>query len=264
MPGRFANLEFEDHGSHAPQGRTGASTAGLEIRTARDLLHAARGEEEWGRFEPALRLYTRALQDDRALVPAWVGQVQMLVQLGEFHEGRIWSDKALQLFRNNGDLLSAKAQALARLSDVDGALAASDAALQSPESSPWRWIARAEVLLVRRQRFVEECLQKAVAEPLAQWFDRVLIARMLLYHDRATSAVAYVQEALRLQPGHGYLWYLLGECQCRLAMGTAAQGSYGRCLELKPDFRPARLALDELACGGWSRFLKGLFRRCRK
>ena len=39
----------------------------------------------------ALQLYTRALGQNRAVIPAWVGQVQMLVELGEYHEARLWA-----------------------------------------------------------------------------------------------------------------------------------------------------------------------------
>src|SRR5262249_50249458 len=144
----------------------------------RELLAKAHEEHHWGQFEPALRLYTRSLEANRGLIPAWVGQVQMLVQLEELHEARLWSDKALELFRNNGELLAAKAQACARLKDTKAAIACSDGALAVPGSSPWRWIARGEVLLATGQRQSEDCFRKALLEPAADWFDRVFIARI--------------------------------------------------------------------------------------
>ena len=135
------------------------------------LLTSANQEYQWGRFEPALRLYTRALQEQRTMIPAWVGQVQMLVQLDECHEAHVWCDKGLELFRNNGELLAAKAQACTRLNDLKSAFACSDASLAAPGSSPWRWIARGEVLLARRHKLVAECFQKAVVEAATDWFD---------------------------------------------------------------------------------------------
>ena len=139
MSGRFANLEFNDREHERDRA---AEQRRTEQQDEQALLAAAHAEYRWGRFEPALRLYTRCLEANRAVVAAWVGQVQMLVQLEEHHEGRVWSDKALELFRNNGELLAAKGQACARLHDHLAAMACSDGSLQTPGSSAWRWIVR--------------------------------------------------------------------------------------------------------------------------
>lgn len=240
MPGRFTNLEFEDS-------RQSNEQAAAELRTtpelAPDHLAAADEEQHWGRFEAALRFYTRALQEDRARIPAWVGQVQMLVQLGECHEARVWSDKALELFRNNGELLASKAQACARLNDNVAALQCSDASLQAPGSSPWRWAARGEVLLARHQKFVDECFLKAVAEPVAGWFDRVVIARICTHYGRFTQALQYLRQAVELDPTRGAAWFELGQCQRALGLAGAA-ASFQHCLELRPDFAEAQAALE--------------------
>jgi tetratricopeptide (TPR) repeat protein len=256
MPGRFSNLEFEQQPTE--------SALGAALRqdvTGADHLHAAEAQAQWGRWEPALRLYTRALQADRTLVPAWVGQVQMLVQLGEYHEARVWSDKALDLFRSNGELLAAKAQALARLGSLAPALECSDAALEARGSSPWRWIARGEVLLARRQKYVDECFRKAVLEPAATWFDHVLIAGIYLHYQRVTNALLHLKEALLLEPTHGYIWFERGNCERALSLAPAV--SYQRCLEFAPDFGPALQALDELSRPSVGAWLKGLLRRWR-
>jgi len=263
MPGRFANLEF-DHQSPATRAETHGlqSTRAAKQATVSDCLARAREEHCWGQFESALRLYTRALQEDRALIPAWVGQVQMLVELDECHEARVWSDKALELFRSHGDLLAAKAQACVRLNDMKSGLACSDASLQAPGSSPWRWQARGEVLLARKQSHADECFQKAIAEPVADWFDRVICARISLYYRRFTNALHYLNDAARLEPTHGYVWLQMGNCQCALGMMTAAEASYQRCLELRPGFVDAERALDGLDTGSWFiRRLPGFIRR---
>ena len=250
MPGRFANLEFDDRQRHAEQ-RELESRSQQYTRedAAASLLAQANDGYHWGRFESALRLYTRALREDRTLIPAWVGQVQMLVQLDECHEARVWSDKGLELFRNNGELLAAKAQACARLNDAKSASACSDASLAAPGASPWRWIARAETLLAQRQKFAAECFQKAVAEPAADWFDHVVIARIHLYYTRATSALHYLRQALELEPTHGYVWYEMGNCQRALGLAPAAAESYQRCLELRADYAEAERALESLSDG---------------
>jgi hypothetical protein len=57
MPGRFANLEFDDSEKRV----TKESTVVEKKYDADTYLAQANGEYRWGRFEQALRLYTRAL-----------------------------------------------------------------------------------------------------------------------------------------------------------------------------------------------------------
>ena len=165
MDGRFTNLEFEDHEDDSSKVSKHGKT---KENITSNFVSQAETEYRWGRFESALRLYTRALRDDRTVVPAWVGQVQMLVQLGEHHEARVWSDKALEIFHDNGELLSAKAQACVRMADTKSALACSDKALQTPGHSPWRWIVRGEILLAKKEKRSESCFEKAIAEKGSQ------------------------------------------------------------------------------------------------
>jgi tetratricopeptide (TPR) repeat protein len=171
----------------------------------------------------------------------------MLVQLDECHEARVWSDKALEIFRNNGELLAAKSQACMRLKDKQAALACSDASLQVPGSSPWRWIARGEVLLATGQKHAEDCFQKALLEPAADWFDRVVIGRIYLYYRRASNALYHIQAALDADAANGYVWFEKGHCEGALRLVAAAAESYERCLELRPDYREAAVARDSLA-----------------
>lgn len=248
MPGRFANLEFDDEQRHAEQCEfESRSQQPLHEDVAESLLARASDEYHWGRFEPALRFFTRALQEDRTMIPAWVGQVQMLVQLDECHEARVWSDKGLELFRNNGELLAAKAQACARLKDFRSASACSDASLAAPGSSPWRWIARGDVLLAQRAKFAAECFQKAVAEPLVGWFECVVIAQVHMYYGRVTNALHYLKQALELEATHGYIWFEMGNCQQALGLLPAAAQSFERCLELRADYEEAERALGSLS-----------------
>jgi predicted Zn-dependent protease len=169
----------------------------------------------------------------------------MLVAAGEYHEARIWSDKALELFRGNPELLSAKAQACIRIHDMRGAYAASDGALQTPGSSPWRWQVRGELLLADGKRQHDQCFAKALAEPAADWFDRVIIARILVFHRKFAAAAEYLKQAVALEPGHAYSWLELGRCQAALGLAGAARQSVGEALALRPDLLEARRALDE-------------------
>ncbi len=263
MPGRFSNLEFEEERRESQESRAELQS---QAKDSSDFLAQARAEYRWGKFDAALRLYTRALKEDRTAITAWVGQVQMLVQLDECHEARVWSDKALELFRNQGELLAAKAQACTRLHDYKTGLACSDASLQAAGTSPWRWIVRGETLLAKGDKHFEECFQRAMADPAFEWFDHVIIARVYAFHQRMTNAFGYLKQAIELEPGHGYTWFALGECQQALALVSAAQTSYQRCLDLRPDYMEAQSAMDALSdnppiltrlSGMWRRWRKG-------
>ncbi|MFA6135154.1 MAG: hypothetical protein WC869_14165 [Phycisphaerae bacterium] len=241
MPGRFSHLEFDDNRRRQERQRP----PGVEQPSAAQYLQLADDEQHWGRFEPALQFYTKCLEENRRTVPAWVGQVQMLVQLSEYHEARLWADKALEIFRNNGELLAAKAQACLRQGDRKAAYACSDASLQVEGSSPWRWQARGEVLLESGEKLHESCFKKALAEAGADWFDRIIIAQMYLFYRKASAAFEYARKATELRPDAGYTWFVMGNTQRALGLAAAADQSYSRCLELRPDFLEARAAMTD-------------------
>lgn len=263
MNSRFSRLEIDvERQQQAP----GASvTAGTPIRTADHDLAAAHDAYRSGQFEQGLQLYTRALTQNRALVPAWVGQVQMLVELGEFREARLWSDKSLDLFKNNGDLLAAKAQACHREGDRSSASACSDASLQSPGSSALRWRVRGEIMLRQAPRGAKHCFDRSLAEEGAGWFERLCVARIHLFCGKAAAGLEYAQSAVDLQPRLAYCWYVLGSCQ--EAMGLVDQGarSYAFALQQNPRDAAAREAMHRttLAAGKspLARWLRGMFRR---
>src|SRR5213078_3430249 len=101
---------------------------------------------------------------------AWTCQVRMLIELGEFREARLWADKALERFPHEPDLLAAKAVALARSGDLQGALSFSDAAIEERGDTPYVWLARADVLLARHEPRADYCLEKALRLAPGDWF----------------------------------------------------------------------------------------------
>jgi len=265
MAGRFTRLEFDEDGQ---RGQTHEQRRALEGTPRRDAQHYAAlalESHQLGHFEQALQMFTRAVREERSMVPAWVGQVQMLVQLGEYAEARLWSDKALELFRDNGELLAAKAQACCRQGDTIAGMAFSDASLRSQGTSPWRWEVRGEALLVRGESLFRTCFQKALAEPAADWFDRVIISNILLFNDRAAAALEYAQQAIALRASHPYNWLLQGRCQAAMGWNDAALTSFGRCLELTPRLDQAVRAIEALesqsAFGRLARRVGSWFRR---
>ncbi len=258
MPGRFARLEL-DHAQRRPQGRP--AERGAAETTPAELLARAEQAELDSDFERALRLFTRCLELDRAVVEAWVGQVRMLVELGELREASLWADKALELLRNQGELLAAKAQVQLRLGDRPEALATCDRALKAQGSSAWRWLVRAEVLFAQGQRAAHTCLRRGLEQEQAGLADRVRAVRLLLHAGQAGLALEQIRRILKEHPTAGPFWYLLGRCQQELGWASDAQASYQRCLELHSQHNPARNALAELRNAPWTARVLGRVRR---
>jgi tetratricopeptide (TPR) repeat protein len=242
MAGRFSNLELTNTTSEA-EAIVAPALRGEPIRSAQDYLRQADEAHRSGRFEPALKLFTRALGQDRALARAWVGQVQMLVEMNELAEGRMWADKALELFKNHGDLLAARAQACLRMGDTDAAAAASDAACAAAGTTPFRWRVRGEVMLAGNRGRAQALFRQSLTEPTADWFDRVAIARVCLYHGMPAAGMEFAQEGTKAGARHAYGWFVLGRCQEALGWAEQACVSYGRCMELDAAMPGAREAL---------------------
>src|SRR5262249_46832415 len=91
MNGRFSRLEVESKPAVAAEQLAEPALLGNTIRTSQTDMQAADEALRNGRFEHALQMYTKALGKNQSLVAAWVGQVQMLVELGEYAEARLWS-----------------------------------------------------------------------------------------------------------------------------------------------------------------------------
>ena len=132
---RFDKLEFDD----AEDTATGHSTPELANveKDERYWLEMAETQRRIGNHENALRFYSRSLEFDKSLIIAWVGQVQMLILLGEYPQACTWSKKALELFPNNPDLLAAQSQAECRVGDFKKSNALIDGALQQRGESAY-------------------------------------------------------------------------------------------------------------------------------
>jgi len=240
--GRFSNLEYDGHDPL----REARPAFVQETRDEGYYLEAADGEYRAARFDRALRYYSRALEYNANVHAAWVGQVQMLIELGEFVEAKLWADKALEVHRDHPEILSAKAVAWARLGDTRRAVALSDAALSQRGATPTVWLARGEALLADGQANDEHCLEKAAAEALQNWFMQLRIARVLQAYRRFARAMSWVTKALKQEPGAPFVHHTLGDCQDALGFGTSAARSYRRALALDGAFSLSRAALDRL------------------
>lgn len=259
--GRFEHLEFDDLG--APSGGSQQERSGVMSAPAMER-HAYQERAiqcfQRGDFEQALRFFTRVLELDRAMVPAWVGQVQMLIELNELREAELWVNKALELFRDQGELLSAKGVVKARRGDSAAGMACSDAALTVQGSSAYRWLARGEILLVRGETQVNATFDRAMQEQGADWFTRAWAARIYHRYGRHLAGMLIARQATELAPQHPYAWYIRGLCERDLGQGNY-QVSLERALQLDGTFLAAREALRQGSRPGW---LKRLYRRLRR
>ena len=243
--GRFSNLEFEgkDPLREEPQ-------APGELRDEHYYLRLADQDYRVARFDRALRYYSRALESNANVLPAWVGQVQMLIELGEYKEAKLWSDKALELHRDNPDLLSVKSTAWARQGDPQKAIEFSDAALAQRGPTPLVWLARGEALMAGGQSNDAHCLEKAASESKQDWFMQLRIGRVFYAYRQFAQAMTWVSKAVQQEPAAPFALHVMGDCQLALGFASSAEHSYRQATSIDRDFALSRSALDGLAGRG--------------
>ena len=211
-----------------------------------------------GDFELALRNYSRVLEHNSTAFDAWVGQVLMLIELGEFHEAIVWADKALELFPEHPELLAVKAAACCRDSKMEKAIAYSDNSISKEHITSRVWLARAEVLLNRKSSIAENCMSKAISiagrmAPVV----KLEAARLLRKKGNYSAAIGHLNEVVKVFPKSALAWYELGCCQSKLGL-SQAKATLEQSLNLRPDWNVAKAALAR--CGRGSFFGK-LFKR---
>lgn len=239
---RFANIEFDD-GRKEPQK---PELKGTPIRDAAHFEAAADDFYLAGDFEQALRHYSRCLEHNAAWFNGWFGQVRMLIELGEYPEALMWSDKALQLFPENPDLLGAKAVASARNGQISKAMAFSDNALSRPNGTAYVWLARAEILAEQRKVAVEECTRNATGMAGAKaGIIRLEAGRILMRARRFATALEHLQAAIAVYPKSALAWYELARCQHALGQPQAAT-SAEQSLQLRPGWNEPSFLLKHI------------------
>lgn len=219
-------------------------------------------ERRCGHYENALRLYSRALEDDKSQVNCWLGQIQMLVFLQESVEAEIWSRKALELFPGNGDLIAGRAQATRRVGDTSQALILSDGSLKATGQSAYRWMVRGELMAATRQDTDRHCFDKAVQAD-RDWLVPLEIACIYMELNIPSRALDRIRRAVELAPDRYHVWFVQGQVERELGLEPAAIQSWTRCLELSPGHLAAERSLSALEQAGWSvsRIWRRLFGR---
>ena len=254
---RFVNLEFGDEYEDLSQPAQPAA-----VRDEAYYFGRAGAAFENGDFESALRLYSKVLEFNPENAAAWTGQVRMLIELGEYREAKLWADKALEKFPHEPELLAAKAVALGRSGDLQGAIAFSDASIEERGDTPYIWLARGDVLLAREESRADYCFNKALLLAPRDWFVAWLAARIRYYYEQFALALKLIQQAVEWNAGHFLLWLELGRCQQALGLIGADRHSYAQAKQLNPHCTQIGTAVGQLSTAGvWSR-IRGLWRRC--
>ena len=252
---RFVNLEFG--GESEDQSRNQSSLVKDEGYYATEALSAFQNAD----FERALRLYSKVLEFNPNSGAAWTGQVRMLIELGEFREARLWADKALERFPHEPELLAAKAVALGRSGDLQGALAFSDASIEERGDTPYVWLSRADVLLAREEKRADFCFEKALLLAPGDWFIHWLAARIRFYYQQFALALKLLQKAVEWNAGHFLVWLELGHCQQVLGLVSSARTSFAQAYQLNPESSEANRALHHAEHSGLGARLRGFWRR---
>jgi tetratricopeptide (TPR) repeat protein len=252
---RFSNLELGGESEDQRWER--------QAQVKDEAYYAAEAQSafENGQFESALRLYSKVLEFNPQNAKAWTGQVRMLIELGEFREARLWGDKALERFPHEPELLAAKAVALGRSGDLQGAIAFSDASIEERGDTPYIWLARGDVLLAREESRADYCFDKALLLAPRDWFVTWLAARIRYYYKQFALALKLLQQALEMNTGHFLLWLELGNCQQALGMVGPARVSFSQAKQLNPQSQQARLGLARVSKTGLGARLLGCWRR---
>lgn len=252
---RFNNLEFEGRFEDESLGRPHG------LRDGAHYLAEAQSAFEAGRFEQALRSFSRVLEFDPKCAAAWVGQVRMLIELGETREAKVWADKALETFPEEPELLAAKAVALARSGDLRAAMSYSDAAIEACGNTPYIWLARADVLLARREKRADYCFEKAFSLSPQDWLLHWLSSRILLFYKQVSRAMKMAQQALELDAGRAVLWLQIGRCQMALGLSVPAGNSFEQARQLDPGCEPTESEVTQLREGDWLSRIGGRLRQ---
>ncbi|MGL4942114.1 MAG: tetratricopeptide repeat protein [Thermoguttaceae bacterium] len=268
---RFNRLELPDEANSPPVLGDAKSASASTSPTAdekryknrpQDWMNDADVHRRRGHYETALRSYGRALECHRSFAPAWVGQAQMLVLLGEPRQAEMWVMSGLKVFPDNADLIAARAQAIVRLGKPTEAIQYSDAAIQGEGNSAYRWQVRGEIMIAKRSTNADHCFDSA--EQLdPDWLVKTENANICRFHNvplkglrRASAAVAAAIDA-------PWAWVVQGICQHESGFTAEAIKSFQQAINLAPDFGEARdwLATAQNNGGFFSRVWRRLFRR---
>ncbi len=265
--GRFSSLEIDEYKSP----REGMASGGAEspgegrkhfveqIRDADYYMMQTGSFALDGEHEKALRAYAAALGENPLLLEAWVGQVRMLLELGEYPEAVLWADKAIERFPDHPQLLAAKSIALYRMGRHRQARGMNDMALQKKGEFEIVWLSRGEIMLGEDRTASTECFEHARRLSTHQATTMMHIGDLFLRYGHHSQALSALREASRELPHASWVWYQLGRAQTGVGDYEQARISFGEAHKLNPGRETYEKAVTESPRGvqGWLRKLFG-------
>jgi tetratricopeptide (TPR) repeat protein len=257
---RFDKLEFDEGDSLDPE-----KTSELSLQSDSSETHwlkMADTNRREGKYENALRFYSRALEIDKTILTAWVGQVQMLVFLEEYPQAITWSKKALELFPNHADLIAAQSQAECRRGDLKQSNQLIDGAMKVRGESAYQWQVRGELMIALKQRTDRHCFDKAQVTSSDSLIP-LESALIYLHYQEYAKGAQRAAIAAEKSPELYFAWFVLGQCQEGVGLDQAAVRSYKQCCDLCQNHQQAKQRIAALESGNWNplRSLGKLFRR---
>jgi tetratricopeptide (TPR) repeat protein len=228
---RFEHLEIE-----AQTKQVAPADSGLSY----DEVHysqLARKSEFQGEFETALRYYSRSLQYKTEHLPAWLGQIFCLIDLGEFHEAVVWAERGLEILGEQKDILATKAMAIGRQGDLGRALAYSDQAMRLPGPAVTLWLCRGDLLMAEDIRKAEFCLSKALENDRQNPYTYLRAAISCLSVRQADDALEYLSRARELYPKGAFIHFLIGQAQAVCGQNRLASQAWQNALKLNPQLQ---------------------------
>ncbi|MCB9777526.1 MAG: tetratricopeptide repeat protein [Alphaproteobacteria bacterium] len=247
---------------HIPtQGETAPAAAPERDFSATAYTEQALQAHVCGDLQSALRLYGRALEEDRDHVPAWLGQVRVLLDMHQPEEAATWLEQAANVVGEVPGVLALRALAAVGRGAFDDARAWSDRAMKAGPDVAEVWLSRAAVVYASGNSAMARVnLDKAhEREPGAVTARRC--AEVALDMGDLIGAERWLRKAAAGAPDSALVALRQGVYFERCGDLDQARHHLARALQLEPRLQPARVALDDLDHRGPLDRLKSTFRK---
>lgn len=241
--GRFDHIA----GVQAPEGAEAPGEPRFDAAHYLELAHKAHACGAW---QAALRLYGRALEEDRGRAEAWLGQVRVLLDMGQPAEAATWMEQAGRVVGEVPGLLALRALAAVGRGELDEARQWSDRAMRDGPDQVEVWLARAAVVYASGNGAMARVnLDKAhERDPGPQAARRC--GEVALDLGDLETAYRWLRRAEQADPENPLLALRLGVLHERQGDWDQARRHLERALALEPRLEPARLALADLSSRG--------------
>lgn len=180
----------------------------------------------WGSYYDGLLYYAHALSQDRQNLGAMIGQIRILVDVGQHEAAVFWANESLKVSLAPDVLLGAKAFALAYGGRVDDAKKIINVPVGADETS-MLWLLRGEVFLCIRLNILQKlftphkgigkmgaffCFLKALSPSPSDAFLNQRIGLAYMQAGDSTRGFEHLKVALNTVPCNPLTLYGLAEC----------------------------------------------------